>query len=674
VRNNTVITTAAGSGNAIVFSRRGVEPVPSNNRAYNNSAFNGGTGTFTFVNIDSSASNTTVRNNLGKGNGTSNMISGSGSGLVQSNNLMTASPGWVSASPASALQFDLASGSAAIDAGFATPVYDDYEEVPRPFGSANDIGAFEFISGGGGGIAVTIAASDASAGESSNPGQFTVTASPAPSSPLTVNLTRTGTATNGSDYTNIATTVTVPTSGSVTIPVTVTNDQLYESSETVILTIASGSGYTAGSPNSATVTIADNDPGVVANAGAGFMNTSIASQTGTFTATFYATPSVSAIDSVVGLAASAPAAYTDIAANVRFNSSGNIDARNGGAYAAAATIPYTGGQTYSFRLVVNVAAKTYSIFVTPPGGSEQTVGSNYAFRTEQAGISSLNYWTAQVYIPTSSSVNVSNFTITGGGGTPAVTIMANDASAGEPSNHGQFTVTASPAPASPITVNLTRTGTATNGTDYTSIPTTVSVGTSGTATINVTVTDDTAVESAETVILTLASGSGYTIGSPSSATVTIADNDTVSNLLSHGAFEPNQATVLQDMPTTYTVGSGATNIWFGRVGTASGQNTTYQTAGSDHYVTVGQHERLHAGDRVARCGQPPDLLLVSRHRFVRANLRRQQREHDQQVRWHQHDDVAGDDQQREQRVVGDRFADRQSHRQLQLPRDPVAGG
>jgi len=37
--------------------------------------------------------------------------------------------------------------------------------------------------------------------------------------------------------------------------------------------------------------------------------------------------------------------------------------------------------------------------------------------------------------------------------------------------------------------------------------------------------DDTTVEGNETAVLTLAANSTYTIGSPSSATVTIADND-----------------------------------------------------------------------------------------------------------------------------------------------------
>lgn len=176
----------------------------------------------------------------------------------------------------------------------------------------------------------------------------------------------------------------------------------------------------------------------------------------------------------------------------------------------------------------------------------------------------------------------------GGGATPVVTIAATDPSAGEPSNGGQFTLTASPAPSSPITVNLTRTGTASNAVDYQSLPATVTIGTGGTAVVSVTVIDDALVEPTETVILTVATGSGYTPGSPNSATVSITSNDGgAGNLLSYGSFEPNQATVLFDMSNPYTLGGGTMNKWFGRVGSVSSQNTTYQTSGSNHYVTVG---------------------------------------------------------------------------------------
>jgi hypothetical protein len=88
--------------------------------------------------------------------------------------------------------------------------------------------------------------------------------------------------------------------------------------------------------------------------------------------------------------------FTGFATLTRFNTSGNIDARNGGAYAANVTLPYSGGSKYHFRLAVNVPAHTYSIFVTPPGGSEQTIGTGFAFRTEQNTVTSLDNWGVEV--------------------------------------------------------------------------------------------------------------------------------------------------------------------------------------------------------------------------------------------------------------------------------------
>lgn len=226
------------------------------------------------------------------------------------------------------------------------------------------------------------------------------------------------------------------------------------------------------------------------------------------------------------------------------------------------------------------------------GGTNSTTAYLNALRNRALGslpwnltaYAAINYIRAGFLLPPIAGV----YNYPGGSTTPAVTIAATIASAAEPSTNGRFTLTASPAPTSPITVNLTRSGTATNGLDYQSLPATVTIGTSGTAIINVTVTDDALVEAVETVIVDVATGSGYTLGTPSSATVTITSNDAVGgNLLSYGTFEPNQSTVLADMPNPYTVGSGVTGKWVGRVGSVSSQNTTYQTSGANHYVTVG---------------------------------------------------------------------------------------
>ncbi|MFM6343689.1 MAG: Calx-beta domain-containing protein, partial [Dolichospermum sp.] len=108
--------------------------------------------------------------------------------------------------------------------------------------------------------------------------------------------------------------------------------------------------------------------------------------------------------------------------------------------------------------------------------------------------------------------------------------------------NGQYTLTRTGSTASALTVNIAMSGTATNGTDYTAIPTTVTfLDGSATAVVNLNVIDDNLPEGTETATLTVLAGSGYTPGSlgnsgsaeskgnttqASSATVSIADNDT----------------------------------------------------------------------------------------------------------------------------------------------------
>ncbi len=163
---------------------------------------------------------------------------------------------------------------------------------------------------------------------------------------------------------------------------------------------------------------------LTATAGGPWENAPLAStQSGTFTVTFDATPSASPINSVIALSLGAQTAYTGFATLARFNPSGDIDARNGGAYAAASTIPYSGGKTYHFRQVINVPAHTYSTFVTPPGGSELTVGSNFAFRTEQNTVTSLDWWGV---FAGAGSDTVCNFAIATG--TPNFTFSASPSS------------------------------------------------------------------------------------------------------------------------------------------------------------------------------------------------------------------------------------------------------
>ncbi len=111
---------------------------------------------------------------------------------------------------------------------------------------------------------------------------------------------------------------------------------------------------------------------------------------------------------------------------------------------------------------------------------------------------------------------------------PVVSIIATDANAAEAgSESGTFTISRTGATTSALTVNYTLSGTAVNGTDYNSLgtSTTIPAG-AGSTSVTVRPIDDTLVESAETVILTVNSTAAYTVDSSVTATVTIADNDT----------------------------------------------------------------------------------------------------------------------------------------------------
>ncbi|MCM2303761.1 MAG: Ig-like domain-containing protein [Elusimicrobia bacterium] len=127
----------------------------------------------------------------------------------------------------------------------------------------------------------------------------------------------------------------------------------------------------------------------------GWKNTALPAQSVPFGATFDAIPGAARIDALTGLSLGAASGYSSLAAIVRFNNAGYIDARNGGVYAADASVPYVAGATYRVRLTVDPAARRYSVYVAPPGAAERLLAMNYAFRTEQAATARLDNWTLQ---------------------------------------------------------------------------------------------------------------------------------------------------------------------------------------------------------------------------------------------------------------------------------------
>jgi hypothetical protein len=131
------------------------------------------------------------------------------------------------------------------------------------------------------------------------------------------------------------------------------------------------------------------DPcGPVAVAGGPWWNQGFPDQTRRFHVEFDATPSVVGLDAVIGLASGAAAGFTALAAAVRFNASGSIDVRDGDTYHAIFAMPYAAGTTYHIRIDLDVRTRTYSVFVLL--GTYTAIARDYAFRTEQAGVTVLN--------------------------------------------------------------------------------------------------------------------------------------------------------------------------------------------------------------------------------------------------------------------------------------------
>jgi hypothetical protein len=114
---------------------------------------------------------------------------------------------------------------------------------------------------------------------------------------------------------------------------------------------------------------------------------------------------------------------------------------------------------------------------------------------------------------------------------PVITLALSPSSISEDSGGNlAFTFTRSEATSDPLSVNFTVSGTANSGSDYSGLVTGSSQSVSFaanaiTASVLITPTADNSVEADETVILTLALGTGYSIGTNSVSTGTISNDD-----------------------------------------------------------------------------------------------------------------------------------------------------
>jgi len=214
-----------------------------------------------------------------------------------------------------------------------------------------------------------------------------------------------------------------------------------------------------------------------------FQNKPIAMQSAQFQASFDATPNLSNMDGHTGFSYGTADAPPRLAVDVRFNSSGFIDARNGGSFASNASISYVAGQKYHFRLIINPNTHLYTVFVTPPGSPEISLGTNFAF---EINFSILNYWV--LYSPTG-SLSICNFTVGPVSPSPDFSLSAVPGSQTVPlGNSAKYSISVGSLNGFSSSVNLNASGSPT-GTVPTFAPATITG--SGNSTLTITTSAST---------------------------------------------------------------------------------------------------------------------------------------------------------------------------------------
>jgi hypothetical protein len=279
----------------------------------------------------------------------------------------------------------------------------------------------------------------------------------------------------------------------------VVDDSLIEGTETFGIAITAGSGYTLGSPSAANANITDNDLPLVsvsstngAEGGAAVVVTF--TRTGPTTNPLTISASQSGSATLTGPTADVAA---PVAVGGSWNSSTNTVTFNAGASTVTLTfsvvndITFEGPETLGFAIAA---------------------GSGYGLGT-----------------PTSTTATIADDDVAT---PPTVTVTATNGGEGTGNVVFTFSRTGSTAASLAITANLTGTastadwtGPSATGGSWNGASTVTFNAGSSTVTLIFGVVDDPDVEATESMTFTIAAGGGYTLGSPSTATGTITDNE-----------------------------------------------------------------------------------------------------------------------------------------------------
>jgi hypothetical protein len=439
---------------------------------------------------------------------------------------------------------------------------------------------------------VTLAVSPATAAEDGSSNLvYTFTRTGVTTNALTVNYSVGGTATLGSDYSGIVSgagtkTVTFAAGASTaTVIVDPTVDSSVEANETVELTLAAGTGYNVGTATAVVGTISNDDTSV----------------------TLAVSPGTAAEDGSSNLVYTfTRTGVTTTALTVNYSVGGT----------ATLGSDYTGIATGAGTKTVTFAAGSATALVTVDPTADTTVEADETVELTLAAGTGYNVGTATAVVGTMTNDDTT------------VTLAVSPGTAAEDgSSDLVYTFTRTGVTTNALTVNYTVGGTASLGSDYTGIAATPATKTvsfaagASTALVTVDPTVDTSVETDETVALTLAAGTGYTVGTTTAVVGTIANDDVASAVTA--TLTTNQSSLaLTGTANTNGTGNDTNNIISGNGGDnildgKDGVDTLTGLGGADTFLfstvpTFGAPTADHITDFNAGQG---DLLGISRVDF-----------------------------------------------------------
>ena len=509
---------------------------------------------------------------------------------------------------------DLYSGLQIIDiSNPAAPTFKGIYYTPGDAYDVQIVGNYAYVADGTGGLqiidvsdftnpsisTVTLAVSPTSVNEDGTANMvYTFTRSGVTTNALTVNYTLGGTATLNTDYTRTGTTNTVTfaaNSSTATVIVDPTTDTTVENNETVILTLATGTGYTVGTTTAVTGTIFDllsqglkgqyyngyfddnlgffsQNPSLLTriDTNVNFLNNSTSwnlntisqlADLETFSAQWNGYINIPVTGNYTFYLNSDDASYLFLDSATLAPTPTNATINNGGLHdekEVSKTVNLTAGLhdillVFGERTVQNIMQFSWSS--SDANITKQIVPSSALFNDGQLAVGSLAFSS-----PTF-TVNENGTPVT------AVTVNRTGGSFGEVG----------------ATISLSD-GTATAGNDYINTSITVTFANGETSkTVTISINNDTVYEPTETVNLTLSNPTnGATLGTQTTAVLNLIDNDAVAGVLSFSN-------------ATYNInenGTPVTQVTINRTGGSDGAISTQilltngtATAGSDYVAT-----------------------------------------------------------------------------------------